>query len=183
MYHLLETNYFIRPTAYRTRSLTDIWAYTPAKWIRGRQMNAPSEPMRVELWENGGAGLAEIFLDTVPLFHGELVKALQEAGVDNLQTFPAILTTPAGQEIENYLATNIVGLVKCADLAASEYDDIGGTGLIAMGFRKLVIDERAARGARLFRLAEAVASIIVHEDVKTMLDLHGFKYLSWRELA
>jgi predicted transcriptional regulator len=55
--------------------------------------------------------------------------------------------------------------------------------MIAVAFRKLVIDEKAAQGLYMFRLGQAVASIIVHERVKAHLDKMDFKYVSWRSLA
>jgi hypothetical protein len=148
----------------------------------GRMMNMPDYPMRIELWARGGDGLAEIFLDSIPLFREDLITTLEGAGVHNLQTCPAILQTPMGTAITNYRAVNIVGTIACADLKKSQYDDITGTGMIAVGFRKLVINEAAAGGQLFFRLAEAVASIIVHEKVKNAVDQMDFKYLSWRPL-
>ena len=146
-------------------------------------MKPPSGPVLVELWERGGDGLAELFLDSIPIFRNDLVELLIDSGVDNLQAFPAVLVNPKGKHIENFKAINIVGLVRCADLTKSQYDDITGTGMMAMGFRKLVIDELAAAGHTFFRLAEAVASIIVHEHIKRRIDGADFRYLSWRELA
>jgi uncharacterized protein DUF1629 len=146
-------------------------------------MKPPEETLRIELWERGGNGLAEIFLDSIPLFSDELISTLAEAGVDNIEIFAAELHGPSGQLVPGYHAVNILGLTRCADLEKSEFDDIGGTGLIAMSFRKLVIDESLAKGLLFFRLAEAVASIIVHESVKVRVDTKGFRYLSWRPLV
>jgi hypothetical protein len=183
MYYQMETNYFAKPEPYRTRAIAPTFGFAPSYWIRGRTLKAPSAPIKVELWERGGDGLAELFLDSIPVFRNDLVELLIEAGVDNLQTFPAVLVDPKGKQIEDFKAVNIVGLVKCADLTKSQYDDITGTGMMAMGFRKLVIDEAAAAGHTFFRLAEAVASIIVHEHVKARIDEANFRYLSWRSLA
>lgn len=184
MYFLLETDYFQKPEPFRTRDVDAPWGYAPSYWIRGRLMKDPAKPIEMELWSRGGGtGLAELFLDSIPLFRQDLVDALVAAGVDNLQAFPAVLTRPDGQKVTSYRAVNILGLVKCADLGKSQYDDIGGTGLVAVAFRKLVIDAAAARNLLFFRLAESVASIIVHERVKAALEPRGFKYLSWRSLA
>ena len=183
MYYLLETDYFAKPGPFRTRPIKPAYGYEPSDWLRGKVMKPPSSPIQVQLWERGGGGMAEAFLDSIPIFREDLVQALSEAGVDNLQVFPAVLVPPRGEQVGTYRAVNILGLVKCADLEKSEYDDITGTGMIAMSFRKLVIDEKAARDLPLFRLAEAVASIVVHERVKAHLDTKAFRYLSWRALV
>ena len=83
----------------------------------------------------------------------------------------------------DYSAVNIVGVLKCADLSKSDCEDIGGIGMIAVSFRKLVIDESAARGQLLFRLAESVSSIIVHEQIHKTLAAASFPYLAWRALT
>jgi len=182
VYYLMETDYFAKPEPYRTRAIAPVFGFAPSYWIRGRPLKTPTAPIRVELWSRGGNGMAEVFLDSIPVFRDDLVAILIEAGVDNLQAFPAVLVDPSGKEIDGYKAVNIVGLVKCADLSKSQYDDITGTGLMAMGFRKLVIDEAAAAGHAFFRLAEAVASIIVHDQLKTRIDAANFRYISLRAL-
>jgi hypothetical protein len=183
MYYLLETNYFAKPEPYRTDATDPPSAYEPAKWLRGRSMKPPADTLQFVLEGRRGSGLAELFLDSTPLFRTDLLAALREAGVDNIEAFAAELHPSSGQPVSGYQAVNILGLVKCADMSKSEFDDVGGTGLIAVSFRKLVIDESAAKGMLFFRLAESVASIIVHENVKDRLDTKSFKYLSWTELT
>lgn len=184
MYYLLETDYSVKPTAYRTSSLTDEFMFQPSRWITGQLMDNPEEPIKVEFWKNGGNGLAEILLDSIPLFSKALVEALQRAGVDNLQTFPVTLVERNGLKIDQeYYAVNIIGCIKCADMNRSEYTDITGQGVFAVNFRKLVIDEEKAQGQSLFRLAESLSSIIIHEKVKEELDKQNFKYLSFRSLT
>lgn len=146
-------------------------------------MSAPPSPLQINLWERGGSGMAEMFLDSIPLFRKDFVAAMMECGIDNVQTFPATLTSPEGQFPDAYYAVNILGLVKCADLEKSVYEDITGTGIIAMSFRELIIDSRAASGGMFFRLAEAVASIVAHESVRAHMEQKGFKHLCWRLLA
>ena len=183
MYYLLETNYATEPTAYRTSSLVEDFSFEPSDWLSGDLMGQPEEEICVEFWNNGGDGLAEVLLDSIPLFSKNLLSALEEAGVDNLQTYPAIAVSKDGKHLsKDYLAVNILGHIRCADLEKSQYSDITGTGLFAVNFRKLIIDEKKAKGQYMFRLAESVSSIIVHESVKQVLDQKGFSYLSFRAL-
>jgi len=186
VYYLLETDYFVKPEAFRTRLISDDFGYSPSKFLRGRHMDPRDAPLEMEAWERGANrdGLAELFLDSVPLFRDDFLSAIREAGVTNIEDFPVVLrNAEKGLELTNYKAVNILGLVACADMKKSEFTDVTGTGMIAVAFRKLVIDEKAAQGLYMFRLGQAVASIIVHERVKAHLDKMDFKYVSWRSLA
>jgi len=183
MYFLLETDYSVKPAAFRTSSLVTEFKFKPSRWITGQEMGKNEQPIAVEFFQNGGSGLAEILLDSIPLFSKELVEALQEAGVDNLQLFPAEVTERDGNPIDReYFAVNIIGLLEYADMDKSEYTDPTGTGAFAVAFRKLVIDTSRTQGLYIFRLAESVASVIVHEKIKKHLDSKNFKYLSFRPL-
>ncbi len=142
MYYLLETNYAVEPTAYRTSSLVDDFSFEPPFWLSGDLMGQSGAKISVEFWSNGGEGLAEILLDSIPLFSKELVDALEFSGVDNLQTYPVTAVLKDGSPVsKEYLAVNILGHVRCADLEKCQYTDITGTGLMAVNFRKLIIDE------------------------------------------
>ncbi len=183
MYYLIETDYFVEPIAYRTSSLVTEFKFKPSRWITGHLLGEPKLPITVEFWQNGGIGLAEIFLDSIPLFSKELIEALNSAGVDNLQIFPINIVERDGLPLDKeYYAVNILGCIKCADMDQSEYTDITGQGLFAVNFRNLVIDEEKAHGQYIFRLAESVSSIIVHERVKKKLEKNNFKYLKFRSL-
>ncbi len=130
-------------------------------------MGSPKQPLEVEFWQNGGDGLSEIFLDSIPLFSRELVDALQEAGADNLQLFAVTPVEKNGAVIHReYCAVNIIGCVRCADLDKSDYSD-----------------EEKANGQYIFRLAESVGSIVVHERIKIALDKKQFRYVSFRQLT
>ncbi len=176
MYYLLETNYAVKPTAYRTSSLVDDFLFEPPFWLSGETMEEPEERLRVEFWENGGDGLAEILLDSIPLFSKDLVDALKSAGVENLQTYPVTAVLKDGTSVaKEYLATNILGNVKCLDLDKSQDKETAR--------RKLIIDEKKANGKYLFRLAESVSSIIVHKSVKQALETQNFPYLAFKSLS
>lgn len=116
--------------------------------------------------------LKPMYEGTIPLMRHDLIAALQRAGVDNLQCFPAIVQGGAGGEMRaDYSAVNVVGLVACADMDASELMDTDDDpSLIDVDFASLVIDESKTGGARLFRLAEAVSAIIVHESVRDSIE-------------
>ena|SRR2546425_5903859 len=110
----------------------------------------------------------------VPLMRDDLVEALHEAGVDNLQLFPAVvLDETTGTRHTNYKAFNVVGIVSCADKNQSVLMGTTDSEMIDVDFDRLFIDESKTQGALLFRLAEAVNAIVVHESVRKTIEERG----------
>lgn len=149
-------------------------------WKRGRRFPAPpAEPVEFEVFVPG---------DMVSMFKGaagllmrdSLVEALLAVGVDNLDIYDAIVRTESGDRTwTNYKAVNIIGVVACADMAKFGTSAPEGE-LIDVFFDGLVIDERKiGEGKLMFRLAEAIAGIVIHEKVKNYLEEHGFDDLSF----
>jgi hypothetical protein len=102
----------------------------------------------------------------IPVMSDEFIAALQQAGVSNLQCFPAELKSRVDGTIwKNFQAVNVIGLISCADLNASEFTQIierpGEDSLPLMAFEDLRIDPARASGALLFRLAESPGIIII----------------------
>jgi hypothetical protein len=183
MYFLLEKDPFPEPEPYRTRCMGWNKDLADSDFIEGRHLDLTVEtPYEFELREytEGGNGLAEFYYEAFPLMRDDLIGVLQSAGVDNLQLYPAVLRDlKTGLERRDYKVVNIVGKIAAADMAKSTYVDMGGLGMIAVGFQDLVIDESKARAQRLFRLAESLTSVVIHESVKERLETAGFKYLRY----
>jgi hypothetical protein len=144
------------------------------------------EPLVFEIWEEdeGEGEMLPMFKTHFLLMTDKLVNVLNESGVDNLDCYDAVIRqTRIGREYRNYRAVNIVGLVRAADMAKSESIDLGlGTGgLVSNFFRRLELDESTIGGALLFRLAEKISAIVVHESVKHHLLAKGFDRLSFVE--
>jgi hypothetical protein len=113
-------------------------------------------------------------VSVTPLMSGELVKALQEIGVANLQCFPAQLRSAEdGTVWDDYFAVNVVGLVACADLEKSEYEFIidrpGESSTPLLDFVELHVDPIRAGEYPMFRLAECPAMLLVNEKVVNYL--------------
>ena len=95
----------------------------------------------------------------IPLFRDDLLASLRSCGVDNLEVYAAAVRDPDdGSRHLDYKATNIVGLVPAAALLAVNF------GSDAAGAQRLL----------MFRLAEAVNVVMVHERVRTHLQQSGF---------
>ena len=111
---------------------------------------------------------------SIPVMRDDVAAALRAAGVDNIQYFDAVLRNPAtGAEHRDYKAYNIVGLVACADTVASRRMGTGNSAMGDVDFESLVIDESKTGGALLFRLAENVSAVVVHDSVKDAIDASG----------
>ena len=96
------------------------------------------------------------------LMHKRLVAVMESAGVDNIQTFPAILTDGGtDQTNDDYVAVNVVGLVSCANMDESETEPLADVYF----FQNLVIDPKKTGDMLAFRLAESPMEIILHEKV------------------
>jgi hypothetical protein len=119
----------------------------------------------------------------VPLLRDDLIQALIECGVDNLETYPVAIRDPDnGETYTNYKAVNIIGLMTAADMKKSNATiHPGGPALIDVDFDGLVIDEKKAGGELFFRLAESTNGIMAHERVKNHLLEKGFTDLAFYE--
>lgn len=140
-------------------------------WLRGARFEAPpATPIEVTIAPESPGVLVPMFQHSVVLFSDVMLHALLACGVDNLEWYDAAITDPTtGARYTHYKAVNVLGAVRCADLARSRYTAYGEP-VVDTDFDSLAIDARAARGLKLFRLAECVTGIVVHEHVKRHLE-------------
>ncbi len=112
-----------------------------------------------------------------PLFHKELVASLIECGVSNMEmeTFDVQISDQKTKVICNdYLAVNLVGLVKAADLGRSKLKKHSETGLYDTDFDALVLNkDKIPAQRKIFRLAESVNAVVIHRSVKEYLESKG----------
>ena len=105
---------------------------------------------------------------------------MREAGVDNIDCYDAILFDPkTEQKFNNYKAVNIIGVIAAADLGKSKYNAPSGSALIDADFDSLVIDEVKTHGMLMFRLAECITAIVIHDKVRRHIEAKGIKYLNF----
>lgn len=150
-------------------------------WNLGRLINRPlPTPIVIELNPEFPGIMMPMYYSGLLLFTDEMINALHKSGVNNFQYFDAIVKDTINNiDYKNYKVINIVGVVAAADLGKSQYDTHGDAALIDTDFESLVIDPKKARGQYMFRLAESVNAIIIHEHVKKGLEDHGIKYLDF----
>lgn len=183
MYYLLEIDTFPAPRPYRIRTMGWNEDLDDGEFIIGNYIPTFfDKPFEFELWEyqKGHNGYAEFYYEAFPLMSDKLIEALKEAGVGNIQLFPAVLKDlKTGIERTDYKVVNVVGKIKAAEMGKSDFIDMDRTGLIAAGFKESVLDERKTCRALLFRLAESVTDVVIHESVKNVLEKYSFKYLRY----
>jgi hypothetical protein len=107
---------------------------------------------------------------------GLFLNALRQAGVDNFETWPAILRDPETErEWKDYFMFNEIGLLDPADLKKSKYDTIDGgdnTGDIpsVLGFHNVTFNEKKTRGAKMFRILQFPPDLYISKEVMDVLD-------------
>lgn len=128
-------------------------------------------PLRYELDPEAHGQMPWFFDAGGPLMHNRMVAALHSAGVDNIAVYDALVVHPVkGREWKDYKAVNIIGRVAAADLTKSVVDPAEPLKMVAAKFDKLVLDPAKAHGLLMFRLAEKLSAIVVHEKVKQQIE-------------
>lgn len=114
------------------------------------------------------------------LMSARLVETLRAAGVDNLQTFPAIVSdTRRDRRIDNYLVVNVIGLVSVANMSTSISRPLADVQF----FESLTIDPAKALDLLMFRLAESRGDVIVSERVAKRIQEGRFIDVTLEPLA
>ena len=139
----------------------------------------PREPVQIEIVEEEAGLLLEYYTSGIAIMSRRLAKALQDTGIDNIDFYEAeIHDLKSGNVIKSHLAFNLIGAIAAADLSQSKYQALDGP-LISVDFDSLTIDEGKTRGARMFRLAESVNGVAVHESVKDAIEAAGIDTLTF----
>lgn len=163
------------------------------RWSAGTQfspdarrdvLQPPVEPIPVETLpddEFQPRVYAELYWNPIPLMTRRLVTALRAAGVDNLQTYETVLAARGGTPTppDRYLAVNVVGKVAAADMDRSVTNPAVSDTLISADFHSLAVDAGTATDLLLFRLAENVSAVLVHERVRAHVEASGIDTLTW----
>lgn len=133
-------------------------------FLRGAVIKAPIEPIMIFTTNaTKQDSLPDFSGGSIPVMSQRFLSLLMQAGADNLQTLPIVIKSDADETTwDGFFAVNILGLIQCADLAASDYTEIFH-GLY--DFDVLAIDTARTNGALLFRLQESPSTIIMHKSI------------------
>ena len=105
---------------------------------------------------------------------------LKQSGVDCIEARPAVLEDPVdGRSIQGYVLLNIVGLVSCADMPASEAETLGEDMTI---INRLVLNSKRLPEFDLFHVAEDTDNIVVSERVYRHLKAKNYPDVYFEKL-
>lgn len=136
-------------------------------FVRGALIDASKEklPYRVTFDDPTGSPLFDYYSGDF-VMSKRMAEVLQKAGADNFQSFPTEMTNKrTGEVSHDYVTVNLLGMVSCARLDASETSELGSS----FYFHNLVIDPKKVGDQLLFRLAESKINVLVHERVAAAL--------------
>jgi hypothetical protein len=145
-------------------------------WIDGEAFATPPKaPVAVRIKPGYERSDPPVFKEVPQIMTAEFFDALRSAGVDNIDVYDATLESQDGSvRIPGYKAYNIVGVVSATDVGKSEFSPDNPSRQIDASVRSLVLDETKTKGLLLFRLAESVDTILIHNSVKVALEARNF---------
>lgn len=134
-------------------------------WLSGEAFDeSPEIPLLVKVTSDKQTVWAEMWETPLPIMSLNLFKLLEQAGVDNIDTYPVILDDPFNQKkSENgYLAFNVVGIVSALDIHKS-----------ISSASSTIIHQH------IFRLAESTSTLVVSQAIRNAVENSGLKSLSF----
>lgn len=152
--------------------LTESEPGSDLKYMDGKKLGRAESPVDLRLESDEALDVYPDYFNAMraPAASERFVKAFQEAGVDNVQWFPASIHTP-DRIVKGYAVMNIVGRIACLDAKASEVTMFRQQ---VARIKSLALDEKKTKGAKAFRLHEYPELILVSDDVRPFLeDLSG----------
>lgn len=148
-------------------------------WNQGMPIASPPPgALEYGLDPDHPGSLKPLFEEDVPVMSLDMARVLQDVGVDNIEYFDAVIHEPwSGRALQDYTAFNVVGMVCCADMAASAFMAEPPLGApMDVDFEKLVLDRsRIPPDLLMFRLAAAGRPIMVHAKVRQAIEAAGIE--------
>ncbi len=146
----------------------------------------PKSPIQVKIRDDDKNNPWPSFISVpIPFLSKQMYNVLRTAGVNNMDVYPIEIFYPDGTlapESDNYYVFNLLGTVAAVDLAKTVYDpSTQVASMITMSFDYLAVDETKAQGHLMFRLAESITTILVHESVKTALEKANIPLIEFYE--
>ena len=152
------------------------------RFTSGKFIDRPvTTPLKFKIESYNTVNPVDYHKRSIPVMSKRFVDVFSRIGVDNIQTYPAILEdASSGKTWDNYFAVNIVGKIACADMRSSKIVNMGA-GMV--DFDELVLDRSKIKSSVFFRLGEQPSKIIVNKkliDELKKIDNPKFKGASFR---
>jgi hypothetical protein len=154
------------------------------RWFAGQKFSKPPEvPVKVRIIEDNEDGKLLAYHNPVCLMSNALADVVSKAGVDNIDFYDAVIVDATGKvRQQGYKVFNLIGKIRAADLQKTEFMTNNESRLVDASIEKLALDEKKARGALMFRLAEAVGTVVVHASVARAIDAANFEGVELQEI-
>lgn len=149
-------------------------------WYVGKRFNIEvPNPIEIDIIPIGDydGPPSEMYQGHMVLMSNKLVETLKELGIYNIDCYPAVLKNVKTGEKYSYQAVNIIGVIAAVDLQKSNWESYDGDPLFDVNFNGIVINHQASKNKLLFRLAESIGTIVVHETIRDNLISRGFNTL------
>ena len=154
-------------------------------WMTGAPFDTPPpEPIPIGLrgTDEDDWVLGDLWLTPITVMSKRVLDAVRSAGVDNLDTFAVELVDPvAGKTYNDFVAFNVIGTIAAVDAGATQFAPDSQERMISADIDSLGLDTSRIRSALMFRLAEAVNAIVVHERVRDAVLAAGIDTLTFLE--
>lgn len=158
--------------------------YPLRSWMTGVGFDRqPPEPIVLKLrgTDEEDWSLGDLWLTPITVMSTRLYQVLLKAGVNNLDTYAVELHDPEnGNVYRDFVAFNLVGKISAAG-ASTQFAAENNSRMIAADIDSLIVDSTKTNNALMFRLAESVNAVIVHESVKNAILAAGIDTLSFIE--
>lgn len=183
----MQTTYYVLSVedpdvGYRAR-LNYTRDYPLRSWMTGKAFDKqPPLPIIVKLrgTDEDDWTLGDLWLTPITVMSKRLYETLVQAGVATMDTYPVELHDPVNGTLhENFIAFNITCKLSAADASNTTFAPENTDTLISADIDSLAIDANKASDALLFRLAESVNTIIVHESIKQAIEAAGIDTLTF----
>ena len=169
-------------------------------YLAGYERSAFTSGQAIERWEGRawlGAGRPEddgapddVLQEHlgVPVFSARLQRALEGAGIEDIQYLPIRVLRSDGTPLAGFAIANVLSLVPALDLAHSDYDTFPQDyflperrGLVR-GLRLPVLLRDRLTGRHIVRLTDYPVSLYASEHFKTAFEEGGFTWYSFHEV-
>ncbi len=158
----------------------NVWHWRDGKKLEPDEQDVPT-PIMIDFEPfRGYQGPPVELLDAcIPIMSKRLADALTEAGVDNIDFFSANLKNSVTGQLYDYMAFKVVGLVLAANLDKSKWESYDGITIADTSFESLAFDESKSKGLLMFRLAENINALMIHESVRNHILAKGINSLTF----
>jgi len=115
----------------------------------------------------------DYFDSTFSFMSPSLLKVLKACGVDNVDTYPAIVTYRTSGEKHSVFAFNLLGLISAVVAENSNLVSSDGDFKMDTSIEGFEVDLSKARNVGMFRLAENCGTVLVHQRIKNAIEAAG----------